>query len=32
MNAGEQVGVRCLLEVEWAGLADGLGGGWGGGI
>lgn len=26
MNGGEQV--RCTLEVEWAGLADGFGGGW----
>lgn len=32
MNGGEHMGARRTLEVEWAGLGDGFGGGWGGGI
>lgn len=32
MNGREQVGARHTLKVEWAGLGDGFGGGWGGGI
>lgn len=32
MNGGERVGARRILKVEWAGLEDGFGGGWGGGI